>query len=161
MRSLLHFALCSSCPYLPFCKAKIPSSITGLSYLQTSLLSSQGLRKSRLVLPALAPLPCKGHFFGGMWCWGFTGYLCWNGHRHCVAGGIAQSLPPQGTDALAAAMLPPGTPWNSCQFSLASGAEPLRGVQILQGWRLHSVQRLSCITVAWPRVSKDCHLARS
>lgn len=51
-------------------------------------------------------------------------------------------------------MLPPGTPWNSCQFSSAS---PLCGIQIVQGWWLHacSVQRLSCITVAWLMVRKD------
>lgn len=128
-RSLMHFALCSSCPYLPFCKAKIPSPcVTGLSYLQNSLLSSQGSRKSRIAFPACVPLPCQGHFFGGMWCWGFTGYFRWNGHRHCVAGGIVlrrSVLPPQGTDAS-------GTHWNSCQFSLALEAEPVP-VQMVQG----------------------------
>lgn len=134
----MHFALCSSCPYLPFCKAKIPSpSVTGLSYLQSSLLSSQGLRKIRIVLPACAPLPCKGHFFGGMCCWGFTGYFllawaqalrCWRHSSEALCGSLPRELMPWQLPCCPRDTLE----LQSVLFSL--GAEP--SMQILQGWWL-------------------------
>lgn len=76
-----HFAVRFFCPYLPFCRAKIPSpSIIGLSYLCSSLLSSCRSRNSRTHLPACVPLPREGRACGEVQCWGFTVRLRWRGH---------------------------------------------------------------------------------
>ena len=85
-RSPSHFALCFFCPYLPFCRAKIPSlSVTGLSYLSSSLLASRGLRNSGTRLPACVPLPREGRVCGEVWCWGFALHLRWRGHSRVQA----------------------------------------------------------------------------
>lgn len=103
-RSLSHFALCSSCSYLPFCKAKIPSpSVTGLSYLQISLLSSQGLRKKQDCLTCLCFSPLQETFL----CWdvvlGFhwifllewtQALCCWKHSFELFCGSLSRELMP-------------------------------------------------------------------
>lgn len=82
-------------------------SVTGLSYLCSSLLSSCGLRNSRIRSPACVPLPSRGTRLG--WCVVLGSSLCIHageGTGTALLEGYfwdALSLPLQGRSALAAA----------------------------------------------------------
>lgn len=107
--------------FLPFHFAGLKflqPSVTGLSYLCSSLLSSCGLRNSRIRSPACVPLPPRGTCLG--WCvvlgscCAFTleraqALHCWRG----ISGMLYLFLPREGVPWQLL-----GVPWSSLQISL-------------------------------------------